>query len=80
MFSYRTTLCIEQHPSVVALGVLFLTALQLGIRPVNTNPRSTVEYTWYALLEADIEFDLLQSKSILSRPFQEIHNVREKMT
>jgi acyl-CoA synthetase (AMP-forming)/AMP-acid ligase II len=61
--SYRTALCIEQPPSVIASGALFLAALQLGIRPVNPNPRSTVELTWFALLETDIEFDVLQSKS-----------------
>jgi hypothetical protein len=60
--SYRTALCIEQPPSVIASGALFLAALQLGIRPVNPNPRSTVELTWFALLETDIEFDVLQSK------------------
>lgn len=46
----------------MALGALFLAALQMGIRPVNPNPKSTVELTWFALLEAEIEFDVLQSK------------------
>ena len=61
-FSYRTTLCIEHPPSVIALGALFLAALQLGIRPANPNPKSTVEHTWFALLGTDIEFEVLQSE------------------
>ena len=62
--SYRTTLCIEHPPSVIALGALFLAALQLGIRPANPNPKSTVEHTWFALLGTDIEFEVLQSESV----------------
>jgi hypothetical protein len=59
--SYRTTLCLQYPPHQIGLGALFLASLQLGMKPVNPNPRSAVEYTWYELLEPDLEDDALKS-------------------
>ena len=49
--SYRTTLCLHYPPHQIAVGCLFLATLQLGMKPVNPNPRSTIEHTWFELLE-----------------------------
>lgn len=58
--SYRTTLCLQYPPHQIGLGALFLATLQLGMKPVNPNPRSTVEHTWFELLEPDIDDDVLK--------------------
>ena len=60
-FSYRTTLCLEQRATVIAACALFLTALHLDVKPVPT-PNSTVERTWFELLDPYVDPSTLQSE------------------
>lgn len=47
----------------MALGAIFLAAVQMDIKPMSTNKsRNNVELSWYKLLEPDIDEDSLKSK------------------
>lgn len=64
--SYRTTLCLQYSASHIALGAIFLAAVHLDIKPLNSNKsRNAVELSWFKLLESDIDEDSLKSELLM---------------
>lgn len=61
--SYRTTLCLQFSPNQIAVGAIFMAALCMSLQPCNSRS-TTTEYTWFELLEVDIEEDSLKCNSL----------------
>jgi hypothetical protein len=43
------------------LAIFLVTTLHLDLKPININQRSTIEHSWYELIETDIDEDTLKS-------------------
>ena len=66
--SFRTTVCL-QYPSLqIAVAAIFLATIQLNVKPLNPSKfRNSEEHSWFELLEADIDEEVLKKELHLYR-------------
>lgn len=58
--SLRSPLCLCQDPKHIAATAFYLATMHLNITPINPNPRSLADQSWFELIENHIDEQLLR--------------------
>ncbi len=58
--SLRSPLCLLQDPKHIAATAFYLATMHLNITPINPNPRSLADQSWFELIESHIDEQLLR--------------------
>lgn len=59
--SYRSTLCLQYPPHLIAIAMVYLSVIVLSVKPM-TRSNAYSEITWMGLLEKEIDHITLRSK------------------